>query len=92
MFDLPFVVNPCKFDILYLYFTVKGGNVMPFMKVIKKSKGMKNKKGDVVLVEEKEIRDGVSITCDGEEIPTENLAPLTKEEEESCLEVQEIPI
>ena len=65
---------------------------MPFVKFKKKVKGLRYKKGDVVLIEDDEIRDGISITSEGEEVPSDAVALLTPEEEAECLEVQEIPI
>ena len=65
---------------------------MPFVKFKKKVKGLRYKKGDIVLIEDDEIRDGISITSKGEEVPTDAVVPLTPEEEAECLEVQEIPI
>ena len=65
---------------------------MPFMKVISKAKGVKSNIGDVLLIEEEEVRDGISVDVDGNEYPSEILAPLTPEEEAQCLKVEEIPI
>lgn len=65
---------------------------MPFMKIIRKAKGVKKKVGDVLLIEDEEIRDGVSVDVDGNEYPSEILAPLTPEEEAQCLQVEELPI
>ena len=65
---------------------------MPFMKIIKKTKGIAKNKGDIVLIEEDEIRDGVSVDTEGNEYPTEILAPLTEEEAAECLQEEEIPI
>ena len=65
---------------------------MPFMKVIKQVKGIKKKKGEIVLVEEEEVRDGILRDMDGIDNPTDALAPLTEEEAARCLKVEEIPI
>lgn len=65
---------------------------MPFMKVLKKVKGVKAKKGAIVLIEDEEIRDNVSVDVDGNEYPTNILAPLTEEEAAKCLSVKEIPL
>lgn len=65
---------------------------MPFMKIIGKAKGVKKKVGEIVLIEEDEIRDGISVDTEGNEYPTAILASLTPEEEETCLRVEEIQI
>lgn len=65
---------------------------MPFMKIISKAKGVKKKVGDILLIEDEEIKDGVSVDVDGNEYPSEILAPLTPEEEAQCLKVEELPI
>lgn len=65
---------------------------MPFMKVISKAKGVKSNIGDVLLIEDEEVRDGISVDVDGNEYPSEILAPLTPEEEAQCLKVEEIQI
>lgn len=65
---------------------------MPFMKIISRAKGVNRKVGEIVLIEDDEIRDGISVDTDGNEYPTEILAPLTPEEEEQCLKVEEIQL
>lgn len=65
---------------------------MPFVKIIKKTKGIAKKVGDIILIEDDEIRDGVSVDTDGNEYPTEILAPLTEAEKAECLQVEELQI
>ena len=59
---------------------------MPFCKVIKKTKGTPYKVGEIVLVEDEEVRDGYSLTTDGVELETKNIKELTEEERKACLE------
>lgn len=65
---------------------------MPFMKITGKAKGVKKKIGEIVIIEDDEIRDGISVDTEGNEYPTAILAPLTPEEEARCLRVEEIQI
>ena len=65
---------------------------MPFMKIVKKTKKVKKAVGTIVIIEDEPIRDNVLVDTDGNEYPAENLAPLTPEEEKSCLSVRNIPL
>lgn len=65
---------------------------MPFMKLIRSVKGVAKKKNDIVLIEEDEIREGVSVDAEGNEYPSDILAPLTEEEAARCLKVEELAI
>lgn len=65
---------------------------MPFVKITKRFKGMKGKVGDIILIEEEEIKDGISVDTNGIEYPTDCLAELTEEEKADCLKEEEIPL
>lgn len=65
---------------------------MPFMKVIKKTKGVPKKIGSVVLIEDEEVASGIVEDSDGNQYPIKNLAMLTEEEAAECLEVETIDL
>lgn len=80
-----------KFDILKLT-TKQGGFVMGFVKLIKKFKGCKKPLGAILIVDDAEVREGVTQDVDGNEYPTSYLAPLTEEEASKYLRVEKIEL